>query len=44
MHDIYYEKAPTDLVNLFEKQSHSRTRQMHCLRFLDQEQKKDEQH
>ena len=30
MHDIYYEKAPTDLLNLFEKQSQTRTRQKHC--------------
>ena len=30
MHDIYYEKTPTDFVNLFEKQSHTRTRQKHC--------------
>ena len=30
MHDIYYETAPTDLVNLLEKQSHARTRQKHC--------------
>ena len=30
MHDIHYEKAPTDLLNLFEKQSQTRTRQKHC--------------
>ena len=30
MHDIYYEKAPTDLVILFEKHSQTRTRQKHC--------------
>ena len=30
MHDIYHEKAPTDLLNLFEKQSQTRTRQKHC--------------
>ena len=30
MHDICYEKAPTDLLNLFEKQSKTRTRQKHC--------------
>ena len=30
MHDIYYEKAPTDLLNLFEKQSQTKTRQKHC--------------
>ena len=29
-HDIYHEKAPTDLLNLFEKQSQTRTRQKHC--------------
>ena len=29
MHDIYYENAPTDLLNLFEKQSQTRTRQKH---------------
>ena len=30
MHYIYHEKAPTDLLNLFEKQSQTRTRQKHC--------------
>ena len=30
MHDICYEKAAADLVNLLEKQSHTRTRQKHC--------------
>lgn len=30
MHDIYHEKAPADLLNLFEKQSQTRTRQKHC--------------
>ena len=35
MHDIYYEKAPTDLVNLFEKQSQTGTRQKHCFEILD---------
>ena len=30
MHDIYHEKAPTHLLNLFEKQSQTRTRQKHC--------------
>ena len=29
MQDIYYENAPTDLLNLFEKQSQTRTRQKH---------------
>ena len=31
MHDIYYEKAPHDLLNLSEKQSQTRTKQKHCL-------------
>ena len=30
MHDIYYEKVPTDLLNLFDRQSQKRTRQKHC--------------
>ena len=30
MQNIYHEKAPTDLLNLFEKQSQTRTRQKHC--------------
>ena len=30
MHDIYHEKAPTDLPNLFKKQSQTRTRQKRC--------------
>ena len=30
MHDRYYKKAPTHLLNLFEKQSQTRTRQKHC--------------
>ena len=34
MHDIYYEKAPTDLLNLFEKQSQTRTRQKHCFQIF----------
>ena len=34
MHDIYYEKAPTDLLNLFEKQSQTRTRQKHCFEIV----------
>ena len=34
MHDIYYENAPTDLLNLFEKQSQTRTRQKHGFEIL----------
>ena len=30
MHDLYNEKALTGLLNLFEKQSQTRTRQKHC--------------
>ena len=34
MHDIYYEEAPTDLLNLFEKQSQTRARQKHCFEIV----------
>lgn len=30
MHHIYLEKVPADLLNLFEKQPQTRTRQKHC--------------